>query len=108
VTEHLDLCPYESEYAGDECPTCMDARKACWTTPKGNAFHLRSDCVALNRYRQHPAVRTTVLWAKGSDLRGCEVCVNEVCGACAGSRHDRCNPKASKLPHCACAARNHH
>jgi hypothetical protein len=62
----------------------------------------------LEKYRLHPKERTTVLWAKGSGYLGCEVCVNEVCGACAGNRHRACNPKASKLPHCACAARNHH
>ena len=107
MTEHVDLCPYEGTVAAADCPFCIDARKTCWTTPKGNAFHMRSDCAALEKYRQHPAVRTTVLWAKGGGYNGCEVCVNEVCGACAGNRHRGCNPKASKLPHCACAARNH-
>ena len=88
MTEHVDLCPNEATVAAAECHLCIDARKPCWTTPKGNAFHLRSDCPALEKYRQHPKVRTTVLWAKGDGYRGCHVCVNEVCGACAGNRHD--------------------
>ena len=73
MTGHVDLCPYEGTVEAAECPFCIDARKPCWTTPKGTAFHLRSDCTALETYRQHPKVRTTVLWAKGSGhqrLRG--------------------------------------
>jgi hypothetical protein len=105
--EHLDLCPYEEKYAADECPTCLAATKPCWTTPKGRAFHVRDDCVGLDHRREHPPARRTVLSAKSGGYRECNVCVNLVCSACGGNRHHACNPMASKLPHCSCAARNH-
>ncbi len=102
MSEHVDFCPNEGTVAAAECHLCIDARKPCWTTPKGNAFHLRSDCPALEKYRQHPKVRTTVLWAKGDgyhELRGLRE---------RGLRRLRRQPasigavrRSSKLPHCA-------
>ncbi len=104
--DHLDTCPFAATRPPDGCEWCVRARRACWVTQGGQAFHVNAECPALHELRTHPVVRTTVLSAKVR-YSGCEICVNGVCLACVRGRHDRCNPKAMKLATCSCQAAGH-
>ncbi|MGH9276656.1 MAG: hypothetical protein ACRD12_00885 [Acidimicrobiales bacterium] len=75
-------------------------------TEGGHAYHVHSDCPALQEGRTHPLHRTTLAAVMG-EWDGCYVCVYGMCMACAVGRHDRCTPTRSTTGACSCADRRH-